>query len=302
MSLRIISIPESNESTENPPTFTRFYKAIGTDNAALVRLTMQTGSPLTVLTVNGTLFRQDIVIRKTAFHQFDVTVNYGAKAGNRQAGNKTGLQPGEWTWEFDTTGYVATLRQSRRTVARYRATNDPAATQPDVTVPTQNGAINVENGEVKGVDIIIPGMNLVITQRSPAGVVTLELARTLMQATPSVNSQPWLGYEAGEVLYKGTRGSDGTETDAVLVHSFEISPNVTGLSFGDDLQPQYQISNIDKRGHDYIWVKHEEELIDGPYDPGVPGDFIKVPAMIPKYVYVEEVYAYSNFASFLGFG
>jgi len=302
VSLRIIAVPESNESTENPPTFTRFYKAVGTDNAALVRSTMQASSPLTVLTVNGTLFRQDIAIRKVAFRQFDVTVSYGSRAGNRQAGNKTGLQTGEWTWEFDTTGYVATLRQSRKTVGRYRAINEPAAEQPDASVPTQNGAINVDNGEVKGVDIIIPGMSLIITQRSPSGVVTLGLARALMQSTPSVNILPWLGFEAGEVLYKGTRGSDGTQTDAAIVHSFEISPNVVGLSFGDDSQPQHKISNIAKRGHDYIWVRHEEELIDGPYDPSVPGDFIKVPAMIPKYVYVEEVYPYRDFATLLGFG
>lgn len=302
MTLRIFAIPEAQESTENPPTLTQFYKSAGSDNAAEVRATAQISAPLAVTTVNGTLFRQDIQIRKSAYQQFDISVSYGAKAGNRNAGNKSGLQVGEWTWEFDTTGYTATIRQSLQTVGRYRAINDPPATQPDVTVPSQNGAINIENGEIKGVDIPIPGMNFVITQRSAAGFVTLARARELMQVTPSVNSLTWLGFEPGEVLYKGTRGSDGTETDATLTHYFEMSPNVTGMVFGDPQQPQNQIKNIAKRGHDYIHVKHEEELVDGPYDPSVPGDFVKVPVIIPKYVYVERVFEYRDLSAILGFG
>lgn len=302
MTIRFISIPEATETTENPPTVTQFYRAIGSNNEAEVRLQAQLGTALAVSTINGTLFRQDILIRKTAHLQFDVVVNYGSKAGDKSMNNPNGLQVGEWTWEFDTTGYTATRRQSLETVGRYQAPNDPAASQPDATVPSQNGAINIVNGEVKGVDIIVPGMSLVITHRTPAGTVTLPFASQLMRVTPRVNSLPFLGFAAGEILYKGSRGVDGTQTDAVVVHFFEVSPNVIGLTFGDPQQPDKQVKNILKRGHDYIWVKYEEQMVDGPYNPSVPGDFVQVPVMAPKYVYVERVYDYADLASFLGFG
>lgn len=267
MSFRFFLPPNAVDSTASPPSQTVKYRAIGSDNAGFVNSYALGATPAIVSTIYGTLYRQDIAVRKTGHKQFDITVPYGTRK------NETG----EWTWDFDTTGGTVHISHARSEVARY----------PSTTAPDQKGAIGVNGDEVEGTDIIIPVLKVNVNFRHPLGVITIAQAKFLSNITGSVNSQPFLSFDPGEVLFLGARGSDGSTAESTVNYQFAMSSNATGLSIGD-------ITGIAKKGHEYLWVRYE--------DAEATADSVVQPVRLAKFVYIDQVYPTTDFATALGFG
>ena len=148
--------------------------------------------------------------------------------------------------------------------------------------PNYYGAIGVVRGEPPaGTDVSDPIEVMVITRRFT--VANLPLTGTLIAITGKVNSdevtikdtrknRTWIA-AAGELrcdgFDEGTLDDDGLVT---VTFNMALSPNLTEITIGD-------IADIEKLGHDYLWVDYWTEIDGNGYQISWPFS-----------VYVENVY------------
>lgn len=259
--------PNSRKTTDSPPTFEFIYRAsgTGTNDQVFVHAFAIGATPAVVALATGAIvYRKDIQIQSEGFDVWTVTVPYAEK----------GEKPptGQWTFDFDTTGGSFHIKASKSTVASY-------GTSP----PDYKQLIGVNGDDVEGADIVIPALKINVTYSHPLGVVTIALAKTLARLTGKVNSQTFLTFDAGEVLYLGSTGSDGTEKEATVGYQFACEENLQNQIVG-------AISGIQKDGWDLAWIKWKDAEDGGK------------PVKQPEFVYVERVHDRVNLAAALGFG
>lgn len=149
--------------------------------------------------------------------------------------------------------------------------------------------INVESGAVRGVDVPVPVVTAVLTERMGRGDFDTVYAG-YQELVGQVNSDTFnnLGptFEPGEVLYLGPNVSDETtinvsgssivfETVYTVAHNFAIQSNgeisnVETITGGDWVSAQG-----DKEGWDYFWVLYEDENLGSGSISSIPrGGFI----------------------------
>jgi len=266
MAFRLTENRESRTGTHLPPSETRQYYASGEGNEATVRVYAIANTPAFITDDRGTLYRQDVRISPRGYQMYSVEVPYSPR--KRESGN--------YTISFDTTGGTVHVTTSQATVASYARPNEPAP-------PDQGGLIGVNGDDVEGTDVTIPALSLQVDFTHPTGIITIAQIKNLARWTGRYNTAPFLTLDAGEVLFLGCSGSEGTETETTVSYKFAASENINGLTFGD-------IFVTEKRGWDYAWVAYEDHEENGQ------------PAKRPKWVYVEEVYRGINLATALGFG
>lgn len=256
-------LPDSRDSTGEPPTFNLRYKATGTQDEAFVNAYAYAATPAIWGTFYGVLFRQDIRVEPNGFNCWKVTVPYGK-----------GSKPptGQWTFSFDTTGGSFHIKASKETVNSY-------GTSP----PDFKQLIGVHGDDVDGADIVIPALKINVAYKHPQGVVTIAMAKTLARLTGKVNNASFLTFDAGEVLFLGATGSDGTQTEAEVGYQFACEENLQNQVVG-------AISSINKDGWDIAWIKWKDAVDGG------------LPVKQPEFVYVERVYERVDLAAALGFG
>jgi hypothetical protein len=257
-------LPNSRDQTAEPPTINLRYKATGTQSDSFVRAYAYSATPNIYPTEYGTLYRQDIRLEPQGFNVWTVTIPYARK----------GTKPptGQWTFSFDTTGGSFHIKASKETVNSY-------GTDP----PDFKQLIGVNGDDVAGADIVIPALKLNVTFKHPMGVVTIAYAKTLARLTGKVNDSTFLTCDAGEVLYLGSTGSDGSEAEAEVGYQFAAEENLQNQVIG-------AITGIQKDGWDIAWIKWKDAVDGG------------LPVKQPEWVYTERVYERVDLASALGFG
>lgn len=264
MTFQWAEVPNSRESTAEPPTISFNFRASGTQDESFVHAYAMAATSAIYPTIYGSLYRQDIRVTPNGFNQWGVSVPYARK------GNKP--PTGQWTFSFDTTGGSFHIKASKETVNSY-------GTSP----PDYKQLIGVNGDDVEGADIVIPALKINVTYKHPQGVVTIGMAKTLARLTGKVNNSTMLTCDAGEVLYLGSTGSDGSEAEAEVGYQFAMSENLQGQVIG-------AITGIEKDGWDVAWIKWKD-AVDG-------GKAVKQ----PEFIYVERVYERVDLASALGFG
>ena len=269
MTLVIDEMPDSRPFTYEPPGQIYKFLCSGEPDDGIVQSAVISGTPTTLFTQIGVLYRQNISIDPDGYARYIATVSYGAN--NRQVGS--------YSWNFDTTGATIKITCAKEHVATYRPTGATGSANP------HQGTIGVtQDRKVEGADIIIPAFKLNVTFRFASGCVTLDYARLLAGATGFINSDYFLGFWPGELLFAGATGSDGSEAEAEVGYQFIGSQNASGLTIGN-------ISSIAKNGHDYAWVEFQDGT-DGSGSAATP----------PKCVHVERVYDPIAFAATFGWG
>jgi hypothetical protein len=255
------------------------YVLYGTTSENNARLAFMSATATVLLSSIGTLYREQPHIRQTAYDQFDITVQYTRYKGLE------GGQVGEYTWDFDTTGGTIHVTHSKESITRYGVGVAPELGSAAATnIPKHNQAIGVNsNSEAEGTEVIIPAMKLNVHFRHPLGFLTIAQAKFLHNLTGKVNSTPFFGFPAGEVLFLGARGGDGSAAEVSISYSFAMSANATGLTIGG-------ITSVAKKGWEYLWIK---------YTPAVSAND---KATQPQYAYVERLYDTADLAGQLGFG
>jgi hypothetical protein len=201
---------------------------------------------------------------------WQVTINY----------EKTGAEPStpdpmKRARSFDTTG--GTQHKTQAEAERKYGTN----------APDQQKAIGVDGNGVNGVDIVVPALQWQEQYDVPNAYINATYVRGLAGLTGTTNNAAFRGFEAGEVLFLGCSGSQEWDNEKgsgpwSLSYRFVASKNVTGETIGS-------ISGIEKKGHEYLWVRYEDS-VEG-------SSLLKT----PKAVYVNRVYKESNFSQ-LGIG
>lgn len=260
-----ITVTEKNGSPSaaagDQPYAERRYTVQGTDDFDLAHQALEAAAPTAWDLYNLGLFylyRTAVELVQVANQLYDGTVTYGP------VGDAT--TPDELA--FDTTGGQQHVTQALATSGRYAKAGE--------TAPNFQGAINVTPQAVEGVDITTPALKFTIVQRV-AGPVSLAQIATLVGLTGAVNSLPWNGFAAGEVLFLGATGQARTRGDVEITYQFAAYPNVADMTIGD-------ITGITKKGWDYLWVRYKDDT----------DDVAKALVKVPQSVHVEQVYPYAD--------
>ena len=178
---------------------------------------------------------------------------------------------GTWRLDFDTTGGTLRVTHSKAQRAKY---GDGA---PDTR------AIGAQpDGRVEGCEVVIPALKLTWTFRHPLGAMPMSRIVTLARYTGQTNSDSWMGFEPNELLFLGSTGSLGAETETEVRYNVVASQNATGLTIGD-------IAGIAKKGHDFLDVVWQDEVVGGKN------------TKTAKYVYTHRIYDETAFQTLFGF-
>ena len=209
---------------------------------------------------------------------WQVTINYA------KDGAEDGTEPLKRARSFDTTGGTQHITQACSVGSG--GTLDFEKRYPSGAT-NMSGAIGVDSNGVNGVDIVVPQLQWQESYDVPNGYVTSAWIRGVSGVTGTTNNAAFRGFEAGEVLFVGCSGSQEWDDQKgrgpwSLSFRFVASKNVTGQTIGS-------ISGIEKKGHEYLWVRYE--------------DAVSGSALLkqPKAVYVSKVYKDSDFSA-LGIG
>lgn len=161
---------------------------------------------------------------------------------------------GQATWSFDATGATQRIFECPAGLGG-QATYGPNA-------PDADSQINIIDGRVEGVDIVIPQLTLTINQKFEGSTLTLPWVKAFANMVGTTNDDTFLGFEAGELLLLGGTGTqpvaynnDGTTEfgERDITFNFAYSQNRTDLSFAGSAD----FTNIEKKGHEYIWFAYE---------------------------------------------
>jgi hypothetical protein len=260
--------PGSGRLTANPPTKILEYVAEGITDENSVHAYAIGFTPAIVATPMGLLHRQDVTLEPQGHDVYFVSVPYAQKK----------KIVGSWHFSFSTTGGTTHIENSGPfggTIATYKA--DGADDDPDFKDTI--GFVTADR--VEGVDKVSPALRFTIHYKHPLGIITLAQMKAIARATGTVNSTPFLNFAAGEILFLGADGGEGTDSETEVSYHFEASENVTNLAVGD-------VVVVTKNGHDYAWIKYKD--IDSDNNP----------TRIPRYVMVERIYTRVNLALILG--
>lgn len=261
MSFRWGEKPNHMSSTVDPPTVTKRYWSAGGTRAYTLAYAVANTDPYVADPVAGILWRQDVQIDERMAYFWDVTIPYA----------KFKKQTGDFSFSFDTTGGTVHTKVSKESIARY----------PN-TAPANKQLIGWHGSEVDGADIVVPALKLTCTFKHPAAIITIPKAKYLASITGYVNSDVFLTFAPGEVLFLGASGGDGTNSEASVQYMFACSANVSGLTIGD-------ISNIAKKGHEVSWVAWEDAVDSNQ------------PLVKPRTIYIERVYDTIPLGTAIGF-
>jgi hypothetical protein len=257
-------------------TMTKSYKLFGTANdvevhAAVNQQISTVGYGWQYPGVSDAqLWAESYSIAFLGDNAWQVTINY----------EKTGAEPAtpdpmKRARSFDTTG--GTQHKTQAEAERKYGTN----------APDQQKAIAVDGNGVNGVDIVVPALQWQEQYDVPNAYINATYVRGLAGMTGTTNNAAFRGFEAGEVLFLGCSGSQEWDNEKgsgpwSLSYRFVASKNVTGETIGS-------ISGIEKKGHEYLWVRYEDSVSGS--------SLLKT----PKAVYVNRVYKEADFSA-LGIG
>lgn len=229
---------------------------------------------------NMKLYAESYSVSFLGDNAWQVTIQY-EKAGAEDAAQPEPLKRAR---SFDTTGGTQHITQACSVGSG--GTLDFEKRFPS-SATNMSGAIGVDSNGVNGVDIVVPQLQWQESYDVPNAYVTSGWIRGVAGITGTTNNSTFRGFEAGEVLFIGCSGSQEWDDQKgrgpwSLSFRFVASKNVTGQTIGS-------ISGIEKKGHEYLWVRYED---------AVSGSSL---LKQPKAVYVSKVYKDSDFSA-LGIG
>lgn len=197
----------------------------------------------TITTPMGTLNIQDIQIHENTYaRSYDITVPYGVGKG---AGSSSGGFSGAYQITVDQTGGTVNVTAGRRISGYEFAAGD---------MVDNGGLIGVDGDDVKGTEIPVEQTKITVMFRHPQGVLNQAYIKRVGNIVGYPNSDSFLGYAPGEVLFKGGNFQE-TNTEASAQYNFDISPNRTNLVIGG-------ITVSDKKGWDVLSFNYRDEVHD----------------------------------------
>lgn len=244
------------------------YLVRGTDDDAVALTNVGSTAPATW---DG-LKQRGTSITQLADEIFAATVDYG---------EFTKLDPpasDSVAFEFSYAAKAERFTRSLETIASYQKSGAPTFDFKGAMGLTYEGRGNFS---IDGVDVDSP-VTHTWSYYPVNATVTSTYQNTLLGLMGSVCDASFKGAAAGEVRFVGCRGGVRTNEDWELRFDFSYSKNQTGLSVGD-------ITGIDKKGHEVLWVLTYEEVVSDVLTP------------VPWNAFVERVFEDGDFSA-LGIG
>lgn len=246
----------------------RLFMIDGTTDDVVVVATIEEEIPLEY---NG-LLRQNYSFRQTGGPDiWEVLVQYSTREQ---------FAVGESTYQFDTSGETVRIVKSLATISRHSLVD---GTDP----PDYKGLINVTPDGVEGVDVVVPSFSFGETHFIDPDLVTVKYKKALARLTGCVNDAPFLGFEKGELLFRGASGSKRGTDRWEITFRFSGVFNEKGLKLidtGSESDP-----TVDKEGWQYLWFQTEE----------VKDDDANILVKRPRYAFLEQVRPYGDFRKLL---
>ncbi len=205
--------------------------------------------------------RENVDLRPVGWLLWEATVSYGVVQTTNDS-----------SFSFDTTGGQTQVFTSLDTVQSY----------PEGDAPDCKGSIGSTETGVEGTEKIVPAFRYQETHYLSDSEVSYTYMETLTNMTGTVNDDTFRAFAAGSCLFFGASGTKRGYGDWEVTFTFLCSRNATNLAVGPDF------TGIEKKGWEYLWVRYNEEEI-------VHGDD-KFTIMVPKHVYVEQIYETTDFA------
>lgn len=263
MSMRWTERAESRHTTSGESAIrTDHFAIVGTtDSEAAYQFAVANASPL-VIASGQVLFRQDMRITHQGNELWYVEVPYGPKT----------REPMEWRLSSSTSGRTQRVFQSKETVDIFGAANPP----------DHKGAIDVQNGEVRGADIVVPTTRLTYELTLPPGTVSEAYILYMAKQVGKKNAAAWHGMRAGEALFVGHYVEQGSNQKRTMRFEIEHSAHLDPVAIAG-------IANVEKEGWDLAWELRKDDVDED--EPVKPANWI----------YIERVYDSINFTNVLGF-
>lgn len=269
MAIRWEEHPDSGAFSFNPPKFDLKWRALDEFDADIVRSYAMAVVPQSVFTQVGKLWLQDIAVAPDGWCRFVVSATYGPQK----------KQNGTFSFAFDATGVNVRIKGALEHIKTYLSDGSDGGNPHE-------GLIGVKpppDFDVEGTDVLVPALKLNVNFKHPQGIVTIAYAKNVSRMVGRTNSIGFLGFDAGELMFVGANGQEGTECDTEVNYGFLASENATGLTIAG-------ISGIARGGHHVLWIEPQPGITSG-----------KAVAK-PKAIHVERVAHTANFASVLGWG
>ncbi|MBQ7177337.1 MAG: hypothetical protein IJS08_07980 [Victivallales bacterium] len=230
----------------------------------------------------GMLLQSLQVAERATPETWKIDVTYSRTALNGLDEDDSEGAPKEVT-NYSTSTTTVHVTHSLKTVRRYAAANGGqyGGSSSSVDIPDYKGAMCVVGDEVQGTDINFATQNFTITHYFKKRQWSTRLRNKILNSVNRMNSREFRGFDPGSVLYLGTSQITPVEVggeDYIQVDfTFAYSPN------DDDVElPDWTGNSIKKEGWNLMWVR------DGKTPDG---------HLVPKYVYVEQVYKTLDFTT-----
>lgn len=106
-----------------------------------------------------------------------------------------------------------------------------------------------DGNEVDGVEIFEPIYEESETHWIPTSSITPAYRAALKGVVGRVNSEPFKGWEAGEVLMRGISGTRRGANDSEITFRWAVRENQNDLTLGE-------VTGIVKKGWEYLWPRY----------------------------------------------
>ena len=150
----------------------------------------------------------------------------------------------------------------------------------DSSAPNVNNAIGVSRDRVDGCDVIAPDFRWSVSVKGVP--VTMDYIKTLVAWAGKLNDAPYYNREADEWVLLGAEGASRPGDGWTLTYSFSERRNRADVQ----ISPDISFSTVN--GHDFIWVRFDEEVKAG-------ADAKKTALQVPAAGYCERVYDTADF-------
>lgn len=147
---------------------------------------------------------------------------------------------------FDTTGGTAHVT---------RAESEIVYSPPGETAPESNLTVGLTDDGIQGVDVPAPALSWTETWQIARDEVTWNYIRFLHDLTGALNDATFRGFDVAEVRFLGATAQPNGDDLFSFTFKFAASPSVEGITIGE-------ISDVYKRGWDYLWVRYESSVDD----------------------------------------
>lgn len=184
---------------------------------------------------------------------------------------------GEWSISGSTTGGTVHRNYSLQCVHAYHIKDGDVLDEPGLD-DVGSLAIGLRDDMIEGTEVVVPTGQRTYTLRYAKGTITEAYMDYLESLTGIVNSQPWHGRPAGEVLFMGCPNystSASGSSECSVAFQFAFSKNMYRQTLGE-------FENvINKDGHDLLDVIFAAKT-DSRHKPNASPDVIRIHRIYPR--------------------